>query len=360
MKEFRDQIDRIDGEIVRLIGQRAEFAREIANAKAKENLPLYQPDREQQVYTKIARLNPGILDDESLKNIYREIMSATLKLEGSIQLGYFGAEGSFTHQAALKKFGRSLSLAPFRTIDDVFLATQKKEIKYGVVPIENSTEGMVKATLDALVKYDLHIYSDIVLQIKQSLLTTATDLAVIEKIYTHPQAYAQARGFITRNLPRAEWIETSSTSEAVRLVAEEQSERLAAVSSHVASELYGLPVLVDDITDYKRNFTRFIVIGHDIARRAEHNRTMISFNLPDSTGSLYRALAPLYEHKINMRGIESRPDRNQVWNYIFFIDCDGHAEDENIKSAFADLKSITAGFRLLGSYPVEKSTEENQ
>ena len=358
MKQFRDQIDRIDAEIVRLIGQRAEIAREIATAKSKENLPLYQPDREQQVYDKIARLNPGIIDDTSLKNIYREIMSATLKLEGSIQLGYFGAEGSFTHQAALKKFGRSLSLAPFRTIDDVFQAVQKKEIKYGIVPIENSTEGMVKATLDALVKYDLHIYSDILLQIRQSLLTTATDLKKVEKVYTHPQAYAQVKNFLRVNLPQAEWVETSSTSEAVRIVAQENSEHLAAVASQVAGELYGLPRLIDDITDYKRNFTRFIVIGHDIAKRAARNRTMISFNLPDSTGSLYRALAPLYEHKINMRVIESRPDRSQLWSYIFFVDLEGHSEDANIQAAFTEMRPLTASFRILGSYPVEMSADE--
>ncbi|MBS0619657.1 MAG: prephenate dehydratase [Spirochaetes bacterium] len=353
MKEWRDKIDRIDAEIVRLIGQRAEAAREIAAAKAKDNLPLYQPDREQEVYRKVARLNPGIIDDESLCHVYREIMSATLKLEGSLHLGYFGAEGSHTHQAALKKFGRSLRLTSYRTIDDVFEAVQKKEIKYGIVPIENTTEGMVKATLDAMVKFDLHIYSDIVLQIKQSLLTTATDLARIEKIYTHPQAYAQVRTYLANKLPHAEWVETASTSEAVRLVAAAGNEHFAAVASQVAGELYGLPPLVADITDYERNYTRFIVIGHDIARRATHNRTMISFNLPDSTGSLYRALAPFYEEKINMRGIESRPDRNQVWNYIFFIDLDGHAEDTNVKAAFDKLKNVSSGFRLLGSYPVD-------
>ncbi|MCX7633654.1 MAG: chorismate mutase, partial [Turneriella sp.] len=186
MKDLREQIDRIDAEIVRLIGQRAEIAREIAAQKSRENLPLYQPDREQQVYEKIARLNPGILDDESLRNIYREIMSATLKLEGSLQVGYLGAEGSFSHQAALRKFGRSLSLLPFRTIEDVFQAVQRREIRYGVVPIENSTEGMVKSTLDALIQFDLHIYSDIVLQIRQSLLTRAHSFAQIARIYTHP------------------------------------------------------------------------------------------------------------------------------------------------------------------------------
>lgn len=358
MKQWRDQIDRIDAEIVRLIGQRAECAREIASAKAKDNIPLYQPDREQEVYAKIARLNPGILGDDALKNIYREIMSATLKLEGSIQLGYFGAEGSFTHQAALNKFGRSLSLAPFRTIDDVFQAVQSREIKYGVVPIENSTEGMVKATLDALVKYDLHIYSDIVLQIRQSLLSIATDTKSIEKVYTHPQAYAQVQGYLMKNMPGVEWVETPSTSEAVRLVAQENSNRLAAVASHVAGEIYGLPTLIEDITDYKRNFTRFIVIGHDIARRAARNRTMISFNLPDSTGSLYRSLAPLYDEKINMRGIESRPDRTQVWSYIFFVDLEGHSEDANVKAAFEKMRELTAGFRILGSYPVEKGPED--
>jgi chorismate mutase / prephenate dehydratase len=358
MKQWRDQIDRIDAEIVRLIGQRAECAREIANAKAKENLPLYQPDREQQVYDKIARLNPGVLDDESLRNVYREIMSATLRLEGSIQVGYFGAEGSFTHQAALRKFGRSLSLAPFRTIEEVFQSVQAKQIKYGVVPIENSTEGMVKATLDALVKYDLHIYSDIVLQVRQSLLTTAAEYTSIEKIYTHPQAYAQAQGFILKNLPHAEWIETSSTSEAVRIVSKANSIHHAAIASEIAGEIYGVPKLVDDVTDYQRNFTRFVVIGHDIARKAERNRTIISFNLPDSTGSLYRALAPLHEEKINMRGIESRPDRNQVWNYIFFIDLEGHADDANVRNAFEKLKGLTSGFRILGSYPVEKGPED--
>lgn len=358
MKQYRDQIDRIDAEIVRLIGQRAEIAREIAATKSKENLPLYQPDREQQVYDKIAKLNPGILDDESLRNIYREIMSATLRLEGSLQVGYFGAEGSFTHQAALKKFGRSLSLVPLRTIDDVFQAVQRRQIQYGVVPIENSTEGMVKATLDALVKFDLHIYSDIVLQIRQSLLTRASSLAQIEKIYTHPQAYAQARNFIMQNLAQAEWIETASTSEAVRIVAQENGVHSAAIASDVAGEIYGLKPLVADITDYKRNFTRFIVIGHDMAKRAERNRTMISFNLPDTTGALYRALGPLCEQKINMRAIESRPDRNQVWSYIFFIDLEGHREDESMKRAFEAMRPLTSGFRILGSYPVERGPED--
>lgn len=358
MKHYREEIDRIDAEIVRLIGQRAEIAREIAAAKARENLPLYQPDREQEVYAKIGKLNPGIIDDESLRNIYREIMSATLKLEGSMQVGYLGAEGSFTHQAALCKFGRSLSLLPFRTIEDVFQAVQRRQIQYGVVPIENSTEGMVKATLDALLKFDLNIYSDIVLQIRQSLLTRARSLSQIEKIYTHPQAYAQSRNFILQHLPQAEWIETASTSEAARLVAQESSEHLAAIASGVAGEIYGLRPLVEDITDYKRNFTRFIVIAREVARRAERNRTMISFNLPDTTGSLYRALGPFYENKINMRAIESRPDRNQVWSYIFFIDLEGHKDDEAMQRAFAELRPLTSGFRILGSYPVEKGPED--
>lgn len=358
MNQFREQIDRFDAEIVRLISERTKVAREIAAVKAKENLPLYQPHREQEVYAKIQKLNPGVLDDESFRNIYREIMSATLKHEGSLKVGYFGAEGSFTHQAAQRKFGRSLSLASFRTIDDVFQAVEHGEVKYGVVPIENSTEGMVKTTLDALFKYDLHIYSDIVLQIKQSLLSTATEISAIEKIFTHPQAYAQARNFILRNLPNAEWVETASTSEAVRLVAQEQSARFAAIASDVAGELYGLKPLVEDITDYKRNFTRFIVVGHDIAGKAEQNRTMISFNLPDSTGSLYRALEPLYEEKINMRAIESRPDHSQVWSYIFFVDLEGHADDEPMQKAFEKMRPLTSAFRILGSYPVDKSSEE--
>lgn len=357
MKDLRDQIDRIDSDIVRLIGQRAEIARDIAREKQKNQIPLYQPDREQQVYDKIMRLNPGIVDDDSLKNIYREIMSATLKLEGSISVGYFGAEGSFTHQASLQKFGRSLSLLPYRTINDVFQAVQKKEIRYGVVPIENSTEGMVKATLDALLKHDLRIYADIVLQIKQSLLSFAQSVEEIETIYTHPQAYAQCRNFIQQNLSKAEWIETTSTSEAVRMIAEAHDNRLAAIASLAAGELYQVPNLVSDITDYKRNFTRFIVIGHDIAKRAERNRTMISFNLPDSTGSLYRALEPLYAEQINMRGIESRPDHGQLWSYVFFVDLDGHFEDIPVAHALEKMRALTSTLRILGSYPVEDTHE---
>ncbi|HRP70187.1 MAG TPA: chorismate mutase, partial [Turneriella sp.] len=214
MKEWRDKIDSIDADIVRLISERATYASEIAKAKAKNGIPLFQPDREQEVYTKIARLNSGALDDTAFKNIYREIMSATLKLEGSLNVGYFGVEGSFTHQAALDKFGRSLPLHSYRTIDDVFQAVEAREIKYGIVPIENSTEGMVKATLDALSKYDLHIYSDVLLQIKQSLLSTAKDVSQIEKVFTHPQAYAQTQNYLMKHLRRAEWIETYSTSEA--------------------------------------------------------------------------------------------------------------------------------------------------
>ncbi|MBV6494487.1 MAG: P-protein [Turneriella sp.] len=355
MKKWRDQIDNIDAEIIRLIGERANCAIEIAKAKAQEGAPLFQPDREQEVYAKIARLNAGVLSDESIKNIYREIMGATLKLEGSIDVGYFGAEGSFTHQAAIYKFGHSLPLYAFRTIDEVFQNVQTQKIKYGIVPIENSTEGMVKATLDALRKYDLHIYSDSVMQIKQSLLSTAKDVSQIKKIFTHPQAYAQAQNYISKNLHHAEWVETASTSEAAKRVSKEKNPEHAAIASKTAGEIYALPILVQDITDYERNFTRFVVVGHDKAKRGKENRTMVSFNLPHSTGSLYNALRPLYEEKINMRAIESRPDKLQAWNYTFFLDIEGHIEDEPIKRAFEKMQPLTAGFRILGSYPVEET-----
>lgn len=355
MRHFREEIDKIDKEIIELIGKRAELAGEIALAKNKENLPLYQPDREQEIYTKLEKLNPGIVDDESLKNIYREIMSATLRLEGSIKVGYFGAEGSFTHQAALRKFGRSLSLLPFRSIDEVFLSVQRREIRYGVVPIENSTEGMVNPTLDALLKFDLQIYTDIILPIQHSLLGISKSLPEIKRILTHPQAYGQCRDWISLNLPQAEWQESSSTSEAVKEVMQMNNSGVAAIASAAAGELYGLPILVKDIADYKRNFTRFIVVGHDEAKPGFKNRTMISFGLPDKSGALYTVLEPFVKSRINMTGIESRPDRNQTWAYIFFVDLEGHIQDEKVIKALDEVKKLTSTFRCLGSYPTDAS-----
>ncbi|RME92905.1 MAG: prephenate dehydratase [Candidatus Hydrogenedentota bacterium] len=351
LEELRNKIDKIDENLIQLLSERARLAEEIGKVKQNHNAPLYRPAREQKIYERIKALNPGPLDDKHLLNIFREIMSAMISLEGRMKIAYLGPEGSFTHEAAVQKFGHSLHLVPCNDFNEVFEQVQKGKVYYGVLPIENSTEGIVNATLDGLVQYDLNIYAEILLSIEHNLISFAQSLDEIEEVYTHKQAYAQCNGWIRRNLPQAKFIPCSSTSEAVKLVSQKQNPKLAAIGSDIAARLYGIPVLERDIKDYERNTTRFIVISTQQAEKSGKDRTSVVFSLHDRPGALYATLQAIFENEINLTSIESRPSKTELWSYLFYLDFEGHQEDSKVKLALDSIREKAVFFRLLGSYP---------
>ena len=353
LDELREKISEIDLKIVRLISQRAKIAIDIAKQKEKHDSSLFRPSREQEVFLFIDQNNPGPLENVYLHNIYREIMSSTLSIEGRLRIAYFGPKGSFTHQAALKKFGNSLQLNPYFDVNGVFEAVQKKNAEYGVLPIENSTAGKVTHTLDALLDYDLHIYSEVHLSIHHCLLGLTKSLAGIKKIYTHPQARLQCRKWLSKNLPQAEWMETSSTSRAAELVAQEKDESVSAIASAASADVYGLKVIQEKIEDADRNFTRFVVVGRKSAEPSRKDRTSIVIRLPHKPGSLHEILDMISKANVNLTSIESRPSRNEIWSYVFYIDFEGHEKEEPASTLLEQIKEKTSFFRNLGSYPMD-------
>lgn len=359
INQWRKKIDEIDERIMKLLSERLEFAKKIATEKKKEGSPLYRPDREHKIYEKLKKINKTGLPDRVVENIYREIMSTAIYLEGSLKIGYLGPAGSFTHQAVIKRFGHSLETVPFRDFEEIFDGVQKHKIKYGVLPIENSSEGIVNATLDALLNYPINIYAEIHMPISHNLITKSNSLNQIKEIYTHKQAYAQTKGWITSNLPKAEFKEMPSTSSGVEYISKCDRKNIAAIGSRIASEIYQVDVLAHDIEDYKRNFTRFIVIGHDHAEKTGNDRTSIVFTLPHQPGALYSILRSIFESGLNLTSIESRPAKSEPWTYIFYIDLEGHYKDKNVSDAIENLKSKTPSFRLLGSYPIDNMDKEN-
>lgn len=353
LEDLRKKINEIDEKLIDLIGERAKIAVDVAKAKEKDNSALYRPDREQRIYRRIAELNNTLFDDSSLQHIFREIMSATLKLEGSLKVAALGPRGSYTNQAAVEKFGSSLPVQPTSSIDEVFDLVQKRKATYGVVPIENSIEGIVNNTVDGLLEYNLKIYTEIILPIKHNLITNAANLEEVKTVLTHPQAYAQCKKYISSKLPSVEFIETNSTSEAIQTIATSDDSTMAAIGSLEGARIYGLNVLESEIQDYQNNFTRFIVIGHHLAEPSGNDRTSIIFALPDKSGSLYKVLEPLTTREVNLTAIESRPEKGEFFTYTFYVELEGHIYEKKVKKALKQLKQKVKKYRFLGSYPVD-------
>ena len=352
--KLRLKIDSLDEKLIALLEKRLNYVREIGELKNKpnsRNKALFRPEREQEIQLKIKEqiADPAIA--KAIKHTYTELMSASKAIEGGIKTYYLGPAGSFTHQAALKKFGGKSNLLPVKSIDEVFQEVQKRDTVYGVVPIENSTEGMVNNTLDNLIRFDLSIYAEVQLDIEHCLIGKAKNYESIKTIYTHPQAFAQCRGFILGKLSPVDWVETKSTSEAVEIVSKSKSSSIAAIGSAAAAKNFKCKIVEKNIGDYARNTTRFIVIGHDKSSPGKLDRTLISFVLPDSAGALQVALEPFREYGVNLTSIESRPTKNQNWSYVFFVDCEGHHASENLKKCLEQLKENSSNVRILGSYP---------
>jgi chorismate mutase/prephenate dehydratase len=348
ISEHRKAIDRLDAKIVKLLNDRTRHVLDIGRSKIQQGEEIYAPHRELAVMQRVSRLNTGPITSNALCGIYREVMSSALSLQKSLAIAYLGPPATFTHLAAIRRFGSQLRYAPQKTIADVFSEVSKGRADYGVVPVENSTEGVVTHTLDMFVDSDLKIVSQIVLPIQHCLVGRGRR-SQIRKLYSHPQALAQCRSWVQNHLPKAEIIETSSTTRAAELAARDRY--AAAIASYLAAELCKLSVLEYDIQDNARNATRFLVLGRQSTPATGNDRTSIMISLMDAVGALHRAIAPFRKYRINMTKIESRPSKRKAWEYFFFIDCDGHHSDPRLAKAIRLLEEHCSFVKILGSYP---------
>ena len=346
--EHRKAIDKLDAQIVTLLNERTKHVLGIGDAKLKAGEEIYVPHRERAVLDRICKLNEGPITNDGLRAIYREVMSSALSLEKTMTIAYFGPEATFTHQAAIKKFGASLNYSAQKTIGDVFSEVTKNRADYGVVPVENSTEGVVTHTLDMFVDSELKVVAQIVMRVQQCLMSKCAKQD-IQKLFVHPQSLAQCRAWIQNHLPHVEIIESSSNARSAELAA--KTKNSAALGGTLAAQRYGLDVLEADIQDNATNTTRFLVLGRQCSPPTGRDRTSIMFSIPHQVGALHTSLGIFRRYRLNMTKIESRPSKRKAWEYFFFVDCDGHYEDTRVAKAIADLQNHCTFVKVLGSYP---------
>ncbi|MGR9114549.1 MAG: prephenate dehydratase [Gammaproteobacteria bacterium] len=351
LSQLRDRIDAIDEQILQLINQRAACAIEVAKTKTAQGEQgcFYRPDRESLVLRRIKQLNQGPLSDDTTMRFFRELMSACLALEKPLDVAYLGPEGTFTQQAAIKHFGHAVNTVPAKTITEIFNTVENGHCQFGVVPVENSTEGMINHTLDRFVSSPLKICGEVEIRVHQNLLAIAENQDQITEVLSHQQSLAQCRSWLDSNLPHAKRTEVSSNAEAAKLAS--QSKSKAAIAGKLAAELYGLNILQHNIEDEANNTTRFIIIGQQVSASTGHDKTSLLVSTGNQPGALYKILEPFAQFGIGMMHIESRPSRQELWDYVFFIDIEGHAEDEKVAKALETLKTRVRMMKILGSYP---------
>ena len=348
----RKRIDELDSEIQRLLNERAECALEVARIKLESdpNANFYRPERESQVLRMVKERNQGPLGDETVARLFREIMSACLALEKPLKAAYLGPEGTFTQAAAIKHFGHAVQTFPVGSIPDVFQEVESGTCRYGLVPVENSTEGVVTHTLDMFINSPLHICGEVMLRINHHLLSKTEDLSAVTKVYSHQQSLAQCRAWLDRHLPNAERVAVGSNAEAAQLAADEGG-GIAAIAGETAAEIYDLPIRESNIEDEAGNTTRFLVIGTEKVPPSGDDKTSLLLSTKNAAGALYKLLAPLAENAISMTRIESRPSRRGAWDYVFFVDVKGHADDPKLSAALAELENQAGFYKVLGSFP---------
>jgi chorismate mutase/prephenate dehydratase len=351
LEEVRQKIDALDAQIQALISDRARLASAVAASKGKLDhaVDYYRPEREAQVLKAVRERNEGPISDDEMLRLFREIMSVCLAQQEPLKIAFLGPEGTFTQQAVHRHFGHSVQALGVTGIDDVFMQVETTEADFGVVPVENSNQGIVSHTLDRFVDSDLKICGEIEMAIHHNLLSQAKGLAGIERLYSHQQSLSQCRNWIRQHLPSAECIAVSSNAEAARRV--RHSPDAAAISSRSAAEIYGVPILFARIEDRPDNATRFLVIGRQLLSASGDDKTTLMLAGHEGPGALHALLSPLAKHALNMSRIESRPSSAARWSYVFFIDVDGHAETEPLKSALEEMRAVSSLMRVLGSYP---------
>jgi len=349
-KDLREKIDAIDLQLQDLINNRVEHAVDIAKIKQRsKKAEFYKPDREAQVLREVIARNTGPMPNEEMARIFREIMSATLSVESQIIIAALGPIGTYTQTAAQKHFGKSAKIILKSTIEDVFRAVQTHEADYGVVPVENSSEGAVTHTLDLMMETPLKICGEVELRIRHCLLSKDGDLSKVIRVFAHSQSLAQCRRWLTSHLPACEARAVASNAEAAKKVSIETG--TAAIASKSAAEVYDLNVLAEDIEDNPGNTTRFLLIGHNDVPVSGNDKTSLLIAGKNKPGILYKLLEPFASNGLDMTRIESRPSRTGLWEYVFFIDIKGHANDDNIASVLNQLEEIAGMYKVLGSYP---------
>ena len=348
LKKFRTQIDRIDDELLKLFNQRAALAQQIGHAKG--NGAVLRPEREAQVLQRMAQTNAGPLSAQGVTQLFTEVMSQCRALEAPLSIAYLGPAGSFTEAAALKRFGSANNAVSCASIDEIFRAVESGEAGYGVVPVENSTEGTVSRSLDLLLQSPLKLCGEVLLPVHQCLMSREPNLAAIKRVYSHPQSLGQCQNWLNAHLPQAERISVASNSEAARLAAEQP--HCAALAGKQAAERYAVPVLEENVEDDPRNTTRFLVIGNQDVAPSGRDKTSLVMSAPNRPGAVHDLLTPFANNGVSMTKLESRPSRTGLWEYVFYVDIEGHQSDAKIAAALAQLKQIAAFVKVLGSYPV--------
>ncbi|MEW6054008.1 MAG: prephenate dehydratase [Nitrospirota bacterium] len=349
LEKLRKEIDRIDTNVLRLLNERSNIVLNIAHIKRNRHAKFYSPERERQILERLATLNKGPFPSEALKVIYREILSASLSLEEPLKVACLGPLATFTHLAALRHFGASASFVPVASIKDVFDAVATDKADFGVVPIENSNEGVISYTLDLFYDYDLKVSAEVMLRINHNLLSKSGLRNRIRKIYSFTPATTQCRKWLAANMPGVPIIEATSTANAADLAS--RDEKAAAIASELASEIYSLQFVERSIEDNKDNYTRFLVISKDFPKKSGKDKTSIMFSVKNKPGALYDILEPFKKAKINLTKIESRPSRRKAWEYIFFADMEGHIEDSKLNKAIEMVRDNCLYLKILGSYP---------
>ncbi|MGZ5161868.1 MAG: prephenate dehydratase [Burkholderiales bacterium] len=347
LKNLRSRIDALDERLVKLLSARARLAQRVG--QVKEGKAVYRPEREAQILRRIGDLNPGPLADEALQRIYTEIMSACRSLEDQMAVAFLGPEGTFSQEAALKHFGGMVPTVPCASIDEVFRSVETGTVGYAVVPVENSTEGAVGRTLDLLLSTPARVCGEVMLAIRQCLMSKGMALSGIKKVYSHTQSLAQCQQWLARHLPHAEKVPVVSNAEAARLAARERG--AAAIASKTASELYGLQLLARNIEDEPKNTTRFLVMSCHDAELSGKDKTSLILSTRNVPGAMHELLTPLEENRVSMTKLESRPARTGLWEYVFYVDIEGHRKDTNVGVALAELERKATLFKNLGSYP---------
>lgn len=348
LKKFRENIDRIDDELLKLFNQRAALAQQIGHAKGAG--AVLRPEREAQVLQRMADANTGPLSKQGVTQLYTEIMSQCRALEAPLRVAYLGPHGTFSEAAVFQRFGQATQGLSVESIDGVFSAVERGAASYGMVPVENSTEGAIGRTLDLLMTSNLNICGEVLLQVHQCLLSNENDLSVIRKVYSHPQSFGQSQGWLNAHLPHVERITASSNADAARLAAQESFS--AAVAGEQAAAHFKLKVLAQNIEDDARNTTRFLIIGKQEVAASGKDKTSLVMSAQNRPGAVHDLLAPFADNGVSMTKLESRPSGAGLWEYLFYVDIEGHQSDAKVAAALAQLKQVAAFVKVLGSYPV--------
>lgn len=348
LKKLRERIDALDLEILKLVSERASAAHAIG--KLKGDGTVYRPEREAQVLRRLAAHNPGPLPEKAVTHLFTEVISACRALEDAFSVASLGPKGTFSEEAAVKHFGGQAPLMLCTSIDEVFRSVESGNIGYGVVPVENSTEGAVGRTLDLLLSTPLKICGEVLLPVHQNLLSNGTDISAVKRIFSHAQSLAQCNRWLAQNCPRAERIPVASNAEAARMAQEDAQS--AAIAGRSAADHYGLPVRAGSIEDEPNNTTRFVVISRQDVAPSGNDKTSLVMSTRNVPGAIHELLTPLAKNGVSMTRLESRPSRTGMWEYVFFLDMEGHQSDENVARALMAMRELAAFLKILGSYPV--------